>query len=139
MRRHVDVAVRLLSSRLTEQWTLRALAEEVHLSASQLVRAFDAVVGLSPMAYLRHLRVQQMARLLSSTDLPIRDLAPTVGWPDANHASRRFRSHYGISPTRYRQEQTGSALNLKLNDVGHMPHREQAIPEASVDADPGAR
>jgi len=37
-----------------------------HVAGStQLVRAFDAAVGVSPMAYLRSLRVKQMAELLS--------------------------------------------------------------------------
>lgn len=67
------MAVQTLQKRMNEQWTLDALAEESHLSRSQLVRAFDATVGMSPMAYLRRMRVEQMARLLVSTDLSIAD------------------------------------------------------------------
>jgi signal transduction histidine kinase len=37
----VVVAVGLLRARLAESWTLGSLAEEVHLSLCQLVRAFD--------------------------------------------------------------------------------------------------
>jgi AraC family transcriptional regulator len=77
---------------LVEPWTLTALAEEVHLSRSQLVRAFDATIGLSPMAYLRRIRVEQMARLLSTTELTIAEAARSVGWVDANYASRCFHS-----------------------------------------------
>jgi AraC family transcriptional regulator len=70
---------KVLDTRLAEPWTLSRLAEEVHLSRSQLVRAFDATVGLSPMACLRYLRVQQMARLLRSTDLSIAEVARAFG------------------------------------------------------------
>jgi transcriptional regulator GlxA family with amidase domain len=42
---------------LPEPWTLKTLADEVRLSRSQLVRSFDATVGMSPMAYLRQMRV----------------------------------------------------------------------------------
>ena len=38
--------------------TLDSLAKQVHLSRSQLVRAFNAVTSLGPMAYLRLMRVQ---------------------------------------------------------------------------------
>jgi hypothetical protein len=41
VRGHVVVAVNTLRSRLAEPWSLDALADEVHLSRSQLVRAFD--------------------------------------------------------------------------------------------------
>jgi AraC family L-rhamnose operon transcriptional activator RhaR len=59
VRGHVAFAVTILQPRLAEPWTLSALADEVHLSRSQLVRAFDATVGMSPMAYLRQMRVDR--------------------------------------------------------------------------------
>jgi transcriptional regulator GlxA family with amidase domain len=56
VRGHVVVAIDVLRDRLAEPWTLDALAEEVQLSRSQLVRSFDATVGLSPMATYAQLR-----------------------------------------------------------------------------------
>ena len=53
VRGHVVTVVGLLRTRLAEPWSLDALADEVHLSRSQLVRALDATVGTSPMAYPR--------------------------------------------------------------------------------------
>jgi AraC family transcriptional regulator len=103
VRGHVVVAVGILGDRLAEQWTLSSLAEEVHLSRSQLVRAFDATVGLSPMAYLRRMRVQEMARLLDSADLSVAATARAVGWADANYGSRCFHADYGMAPTQYRR------------------------------------
>jgi transcriptional regulator GlxA family with amidase domain len=58
------------------------------------------------MACLRYMRVQQMARLLCSTGLSIAAVARSVGWTDANHASRCLRIHYGIPPTEFRRRQT---------------------------------
>lgn len=75
VRGHVARAIGVLRDRLAEPWTLTTLAEEVHLSRSQLVRAFYATVGASPMVYLRQMRLRQMARLLTSTDLSISDPA----------------------------------------------------------------
>jgi hypothetical protein len=42
-RGHVVTAVGVLRSRIAEPWTLSALAHEVNLSRSQLVRSFDAI------------------------------------------------------------------------------------------------
>ncbi len=47
VRGHVVTAVKLLRERIAEPWTLNSLAQEVHLSRSQLVRPFDATTGLS--------------------------------------------------------------------------------------------
>ena len=75
LRGHAVTAIRVLRSRLAEPWTLSSLAAEIHLSRSQLVRCFDATVGTSPMAYQRQMRVERMARLLTSTDLSISEAA----------------------------------------------------------------
>jgi transcriptional regulator GlxA family with amidase domain len=64
VRGHVVTAVGVLRNRLAEPWTLDLLTEEVHLSRSQVVRAFDVTVGTSPMAYLCKIRVERMAHLL---------------------------------------------------------------------------
>lgn len=102
VRGHVVVAVGILRDRLDEPWTLSALASEVHLSRSQVVRAFDTTVGTSPMAYLRQMRVERMARLLATTDLSVAEIARSVGWRNQFHASRCFHAQYGISPTALR-------------------------------------
>jgi transcriptional regulator GlxA family with amidase domain len=103
VRGHVVVAVGILRDRLYEQWTLSSLAEEVHLSRSQVVRAFDATVGMSPMASLRQMRVERMAGLLATTDMSIAEAARTVGWTDPLYVSRCFHAAYGLSPTEYRR------------------------------------
>jgi transcriptional regulator GlxA family with amidase domain len=109
VRGHVVTTVGLLRTRLAEPWTLDALAHEVNLSRSQLVRAFDAIVNTSPMAYLRKMRVEQMARLLASTDLSIAEAARSVGWKNQFHASQCFHAAYGLSPTEYRRRRPGNS------------------------------
>ncbi len=42
IRGHVVLAIKVLREHLAEAWTLSSLATEVHLSRSQLVRAFEA-------------------------------------------------------------------------------------------------
>jgi len=101
---HAVIAINLLREHLAQPWTLSELAREVHLSRSQLVRSFDATVGMSPMAYLRKMRVERMARLLVSTDLSIAEAARSVGWKNQFHASQCFHAAYGVSPTEYRRQ-----------------------------------
>lgn len=104
VRSHAVTAVGLLRTRIAETWSLDALAAEVHLSRSQLVRSFDAATGTSPMAYLRKMRAERMARLLASTDLSIGEAARAVGCKNQFHASQCFHAAYGISPTEYRRQ-----------------------------------
>lgn len=110
VRGHVVVAVKLLRERIAEPWTLDALADEVHLSRSQLARSFDAVTAMSPMAYLRKMRVERMARLLATTDLSVAEAACSVGWKNQFHASQVFHAAFGVSPTEYRRRQAAPPI-----------------------------
>lgn len=99
VRGHVVTAVKVLREHLAEPWTLDALAEELHLSRSQLARSFTATVRISPTAFLRQMRVERMARLLTATDLSVAEAARSVGWKNRFHASQCFHAHYAVSPT----------------------------------------
>jgi AraC family L-rhamnose operon transcriptional activator RhaR len=59
---------------------------------------------MSPLAYLRQMRVQKMAQLLLGTDLSIAEVARAVGWKDPSYATRCFHAAYGVSPTAYRHQ-----------------------------------
>jgi AraC-like DNA-binding protein len=98
VRGHVETTLGVLRDHLAEPWTLHSLANEMHLSHSQLLRAFDAVTSPGPVAYPRLMRVQQMTRLLTRSDLPISAIARAAGWTDANRAGRCFHAHYAIPP-----------------------------------------
>ena len=127
VRSHVVAAVRALDTRIADPWTLDALAEEVHLSRSQLARAFNATVGIGPMAYLRQMRVERMARLLISTDLSVAEAAKTVGWKNQFHASQCFHAQYGVSPTEYRHRQPAPPPDVRAgphDPVGAHPQGE---------------
>ncbi|MFC9690749.1 helix-turn-helix domain-containing protein [Kribbella sp. NPDC056951] len=99
----VQHAMRLLEADLTAGWTLDRLAAAVNLAPGYLVRLFGRTVAVSPMAYLQRLRAERAAGLLIETELPIATIGTLVGWPDPSHATRRFRAHFGLSPTRYRE------------------------------------
>lgn len=78
------------------------LAEEVHLSKSQVGRVFVEAFGKSPIAYLTMLRTERMAALLRATDAPISVVAREVGWSDPDFAARQFRRSVGVTPSGYR-------------------------------------
>lgn len=103
-------AVNVMRARLAEPCTLNSLSQEVHLSRSQLARSFDAVTAMSPMAYLRKMRVERMARLLATTDLSVAEAARAVGWTNQFHASQVFHVAFGVSPTEYRRRQAAPPI-----------------------------
>ncbi|MCA9720043.1 MAG: AraC family transcriptional regulator [Myxococcales bacterium] len=82
--------------------TLEALATIAGLSKFHFLRQFSRVVGMTPGAYLRTLRMCRAARLLRTTGQPIAEVARATGFTDHASFSRAFRRHAGLSPRQYR-------------------------------------
>ncbi|MDX3004555.1 AraC family transcriptional regulator [Kribbella solani] len=98
----VQHAMRLLEADPADAWTLERLSARINLAPGYLVRVFGKSIGMAPMAYLNRVRAERAAGLLIETELPISTIGTQVGWPDPSHATRRFRSAFGLSPSQYR-------------------------------------
>ncbi len=81
------------------------VVEYVGFTRSYFTTIFTKTVGLSPQEYIIKCRLENGARLLSHTKLPVQTIASRVGYEDQLTFSRIFRRHYGVSPTQYRAEQ----------------------------------
>ncbi|MGP9695114.1 helix-turn-helix transcriptional regulator [Brachybacterium sp. AOP25-B2-12] len=102
VRREALLAREALHEDAAHPWTLRELASTVRLSPQQLTRVFAEAFGKTPIAYLTMLRVQEMARLLRETNLPVAAAGRRVGWSSRSRATEAFTEHIGLSPSRYR-------------------------------------
>ncbi len=92
MSRHLDAPVK------TE--TLAAL---VYMQPTYFIRRFKASYGLPPQAYLARLRLSKAMSLLTSTGLPIEEIARTIGMEDTSYFARMFKKNCGITPSEYRK------------------------------------
>ena len=92
----------LLRADPVRHWSVGDLADELHVSKSQVGRVFVEAFGKSPIAYLTMLRTEQMAGLLRSTEISIAAIAHAVGWHDPDFAARQFRRSVGVTPSKYR-------------------------------------
>ncbi|WP_137772267.1 MULTISPECIES: helix-turn-helix transcriptional regulator [unclassified Microbacterium] len=102
LRAEARKAADLLRSEPERRWSVTDLANEVHLSKSQVGRLFVDAFGKSPIAYLTMLRTERMAALLRTTDASITAIAQEVGWSDPDFAARQFRRSVGVTPSDYR-------------------------------------
>jgi len=98
-----DRAEALLTADLDAPLSLSAVADELGLGYDAFRRQFKDRFGQSPMAYRSERRLAVAATLLRLTTLTCREIARRLGYSDEFHLSRRFRRHYGLSPTAYRR------------------------------------
>lgn len=80
--------------------TLTRLAQEVHLSRYQLLRAFARELGLTPHAYILQQRLA-IARRLIRAGSGLAEVAVRAGFFDQSHLTRHFADQFGVTPSRY--------------------------------------
>lgn len=81
--------------------TLDQLAGVAELSKFHFLRQFAQVVGITPGAYLRTLRLCHAARKLRQGRGSILEIALSVGFADHPSFSRAFARHMGMTPSQY--------------------------------------
>jgi two-component system response regulator YesN len=80
------------------------LALEVNLSPAHLQRLFKQKTGVHVSDLIVKHRLRKAARLLSTSDLPIKEIAHLVGYEHHSSFVRAFHRHFVQSPKHYRQQ-----------------------------------
>lgn len=88
-----------------ENWTVAHMMAYVGLSRAQFMRIFKQNVGMSPHAFVNHVRLQVAAKMLRETTHPIMQIACATGFQSETHFGKAFKKQYEISPGAYRQKQ----------------------------------
>ncbi len=87
---------------LRRRWAVRDLAAACSMSPRSFHRWFGERVGTTPVTWLNDLRVREAQRLLEQTDLPVADVAHTVGFASDDLLRKHFAARLGTTPTAHR-------------------------------------
>jgi AraC-like DNA-binding protein len=83
-------------------------AAQAGVSAFHFLRAFSAVLGVTPHQYLLRSRLRHAARLLADDERSVTDIAYDVGFADLSNFVRTFHRAARVSPLKFRQASRGS-------------------------------
>ena len=97
---HIATAVKRLRQSLDQPLRIETLAQELGMSVSSLQHHFKAVTAMSPLQFQKRLRLQEARRLMLSEDLDAASAAYRVGYQDASHFNREYKSLFGVPPMR---------------------------------------
>ena len=87
---------------LHRRLSLGELARAAQLSQVHLRRVFKRETSLTPVQYLRALRIERAKQLLESSSLSVKQIAAEVGTGDVSHFVRNFKKASGTAPTAHR-------------------------------------
>ena len=72
------------------------------MSKDHFIRVFKRETGETPNAYIAHRKQEKAELLLVTTDLPIKNIADTLGFEDHSYFNKLFKKLAGITPQQYR-------------------------------------
>lgn len=81
---------------------LEDLAAAVNLGRTVFYGKMKSIVGMAPMEFVRHVRMQRAEELIVKSKESFSQIAYAVGFSDPKYFSKCFRKETGMSPSEYR-------------------------------------
>ena len=99
----IGVVRRYIREHIDEELGRNELAGLVYLNPDYLSHIFREKTGASLIDYITSERMKKARELLTTTDLPIRDVALAVGYSNISYFSRQFKRSQGETPLEFRR------------------------------------
>ena len=99
-------AISLIQSQPLKNYNVNELAAQLKLSRIQLYRKFQHYFQKSVKDYILHHRLTESRKLLLDSHRSIPDIAEELGYCSETHFYKLFKSYYGITPKKFREQYT---------------------------------
>lgn len=80
------------------------LCEKSGISNKQLYRLIKKYIGTAPLNYIRSVRLQKAAVLLSQHRFTVAEISYMVGFKTPSYFSKCFQDHFGVTPSQYQSD-----------------------------------
>lgn len=87
-----------------EHFGIEQLATELNLSKSTLHRKMKAMTGLTPLDFIRNIRLKYACEMLSRHDRTISEIAFATGFSSPKYFTKCFKDEFGMTPTEFQQK-----------------------------------
>jgi AraC-like DNA-binding protein len=112
---HIAKAIERLHQNFDQPLRIDTIASELGMSVSGFHHHFKAVTAMSPLQFQKRLRLQEARRLMLGEGLDATSVAYRVGYHDASHFNREYKSLFGLPPMRDMERLRGPAReNISL-------------------------
>lgn len=84
-----------------EGFNVEQLSSEMCMSRMNLYRRMQTIIGQSPSAYIRSMRLKRAAELIKEHKAPLSEIATMTGFSSPAYFSKCFHDMYGVPPSQY--------------------------------------
>lgn len=98
---NIQEAMRYMRENATRALSVEQVARHVGMSGSHFAHRFSAVARVSPMRFLKQLRLDAARELMLGQSVRAGDAAVRVGYESPSHFTRDFKQAFGSAPAEY--------------------------------------
>lgn len=102
-RERLKVVLQEIEKNISENLTVREIAEFCGWSDSHFMRWFKKMTGLSFISYVNERRLAVAAEALKKSNDKILSISQEAGFTNLSNFNRQFKSRYGVTPKEYRE------------------------------------
>lgn len=100
--RLLDLVTRTIEEHIDDtELNVKSLCEKTGIGNKQLCRLIKKYTGVTPVEYIRQIRMKQAVVLLSQHKFSIAEIAYMVGFGTPSYFTRCFVAQYGCKPSQY--------------------------------------
>ena len=99
----IRVMLQYIQEHYGEELTLLQIAKSAAVSKNECLRCFRSTIGFTPIQYLKQVRIQKAAQLLTSTNRQISDIGAACGFQEMSYFAKTFRELKGCTPGVFRK------------------------------------
>ncbi|HHH54282.1 MAG TPA: AraC family transcriptional regulator [Bacteroidetes bacterium] len=81
--------------------SIELLSQKAHLSKSHFSKLFNKEMNISPMEYLKKVRLQNAKKMLRSNELNITQIAQLCGFNSSSYFTKSFKEAFGETPRKF--------------------------------------
>jgi AraC-like DNA-binding protein len=119
----IQQAMRFIRDNATRALSVQAVARHVAMSPSHFAHRFREVAHVSPMRYLKRVRLDAARDALRTRPLRVAELAAQVGYESTSHFSHDFKQAFGITPAELARRIAGSGASTAAASIAWQPPR----------------
>ena len=99
----IKIMLQYIQKHYDGELTLAKIAESAAVSENECLRCFRSMIGSTPIQYVKQVRIQKAAELLSSTNRKISDIGAECGFQEMSYFAKTFRKLKGCTPGEFRK------------------------------------
>ena len=89
------------------EYSIEDLSKDLGLSKTHLNRKLQSIVDLTPLQFIRSIRLKRAAQLLTNSQYNINEISYMVGLNTLKYFNSHFKEEFQMTPSQYREKNKG--------------------------------